>query len=323
MGSRSRNYLFTYFPDPEDDETFLLLDPSEIKDCKYCIYQYEQCPETLRVHLQGYIEFNNAISLTQVKERLHAQAPNCHLEPRRGSQQEAVAYCSKEESRLDGPYSFGDPGPGQGARKDIDDLHRTLNEGATLRQVSQTHFPLFLRYERAINSYIRLNNLPRSQEKKTITIVFHGPSGIGKTRSARLLASFLAVNPDDIYEHPIKATGTWFDGYRSQSVAIMDEFSGATVPPTMFNVLSDRGPCVVPCHGTAGNQWNPDILIITTNTHPRLWWKHRTNEQYVQTRRRIDLIFNFHIPPSEWAKSPSPPEPPKRMIHKDGQIFWE
>lgn len=320
--SRSRNYMFTYFPNELDDDAYLLLDPSLWDNVKYCIYQYEMCPDTTRVHIQGYIEFNDGLTLKAVRSRMADQCPNAHFEVRHGTQAEAIAYCSKEETRLDGPYKYGDPGPGQGARTDVTALQATLDSGATVKQVSIIHFPLFLRYERAINSYIRLHSIPRSQEKKTVTIIFHGPSGIGKTRFARLLAQYLARDSFDIYEHPIKTSGTWFDGYRGQSIAIIDEFSGAAMPPTMFNQIADRGPCVVPCHGTAGNQWNPDFLFITTNYHPRLWWKSRTNDQYVQTRRRIEYIFNFHLSPCQWERERQP-LPIRKMIHKDGQIFWE
>ena len=51
-------------------------------------------------HVQGYIEFNCQLRLNAAKRLISQRA---HLEVRRGSQQQAIAYCEKQETRLEGP----------------------------------------------------------------------------------------------------------------------------------------------------------------------------------------------------------------------------
>ncbi len=60
----------------------------------YHVFQREK-GESGTEHFQGYIEFPNAISLKAVK----ACNSQVHWEKRRGNQQQAIAYSTKEESR--------------------------------------------------------------------------------------------------------------------------------------------------------------------------------------------------------------------------------
>ena len=57
--------------------------------------------------------FSGTKRLSGVKELTGTAA---HWEPRRGTHQQAAAYCSKEETRIDGPWEVGTP-PVQGKRK--------------------------------------------------------------------------------------------------------------------------------------------------------------------------------------------------------------
>ena len=57
--SRNRNWVFTEFGE----------EPPEF-DCKFLAYQREQCPETGRLHWQGYVCFANPMGLKGVKRFL-------------------------------------------------------------------------------------------------------------------------------------------------------------------------------------------------------------------------------------------------------------
>lgn len=69
---------------------------------KYLVYQLERGAGGTR-HVQGYVEMKRRSSLNQMK----AFFPGAHLEKRKGSQEEARAYCMKAESRIEGPFEFG------------------------------------------------------------------------------------------------------------------------------------------------------------------------------------------------------------------------
>lgn len=101
MANRLRNWCFTSY----DWEQFKV--PDEDPDFRYCVYQPEACPTTKKYHYQGYIEFNKAKAFSTVKELLGD--PTVHLEPRRGTREQARAYCMKDDSRLPGykPIEFG------------------------------------------------------------------------------------------------------------------------------------------------------------------------------------------------------------------------
>nr|AHC72202.1 master replication initiator protein [Faba bean necrotic stunt virus] len=70
---------------------------------KYLVYQIEQ-GESGNVHFQGYIEMKKRTSLAGMKKLI----PGAHFEKRRGTQGEARAYAMKEESRIEGPWEYGE-----------------------------------------------------------------------------------------------------------------------------------------------------------------------------------------------------------------------
>ena len=81
---------------------------------KYAVYQHEVGEEGTE-HFQGYLELDRGQRMSYVKKWL----PTAHLETRRGTQQQAIDYCKKADSRLDGPWEYGTPSEGQGNRSDI------------------------------------------------------------------------------------------------------------------------------------------------------------------------------------------------------------
>lgn len=66
---------------------------------RYFVAQKEVCPTSGRLHWQGYIELKDKARLGKVKEVLGC--PSAHLEMRRGTQAEAIAYCQKVETRAE------------------------------------------------------------------------------------------------------------------------------------------------------------------------------------------------------------------------------
>lgn len=79
----------------------------DINGCVFAVFQIERCPETARLHLQGYVRFGAAISLDTLKKRLPDAFGQVHAEIRRGTDKQAIEYCRKEESRAAGPWELG------------------------------------------------------------------------------------------------------------------------------------------------------------------------------------------------------------------------
>nr|QTE03603.1 MAG: replication-associated protein [Emberiza spodocephala Genomoviridae sp.] len=120
---RNRNWVFTIFPrlcePPREggeggDETGsdLPWDPNCIEwleskpAVKYIVAGLECCPETGRIHWQGYIELVNAVTFTGVKKALCCDS--AHIEPRRGSKMQAIAYCKKQDTAVGDQDGEGD-----------------------------------------------------------------------------------------------------------------------------------------------------------------------------------------------------------------------
>nr|WLD18019.1 replicase [Papaya leaf curl Vikaspuri alphasatellite] len=77
----------------------------------YACWQEEESPTTRRRHLQGYLQLKGQKTLNQVKALFGDLKP--HLEKQRARRtDEARDYCMKEETRVSGPYEFGDYCPG-------------------------------------------------------------------------------------------------------------------------------------------------------------------------------------------------------------------
>lgn len=70
----------------------------------YCVYQIERCPTTQRIHFQCFMIF----AKRQRKHTLETKFPHYHWDIRRGSRAEAIAYCRKEDTRIEGPYEIFD-----------------------------------------------------------------------------------------------------------------------------------------------------------------------------------------------------------------------
>lgn len=89
--SAVKRYCFTYFYETQSDIDTLVLRFKEFKDMY--IFGDEICPETKRKHLQGYVELNKRMRITQLKpiygNTISWRAAN-------GTKQENITYCTKD-----------------------------------------------------------------------------------------------------------------------------------------------------------------------------------------------------------------------------------
>lgn len=95
MSNRNRLFCFTLhgFTDP--------LDTFHIDGSSFFCVQKEQVNGN-DPHLQGVCYFKNARSFASVRRLI----PGAHIEICRGTIEENIAYCSKEETRIEGPRFF-------------------------------------------------------------------------------------------------------------------------------------------------------------------------------------------------------------------------
>lgn len=145
------------------------------------VYQKELAPLTGTLHLQGYVVFTKPKRLAALK-RIHAKA---HWEMRMGTHEQAVTYCTKDETRLDGatPKSWGsycgkDFVLQQAKVTGLEKAKAILDAGGTVDEVSQEAFGTWLRYKNSLNDYVLMLSGPR--DTKTKVIILWGETGTGK-----------------------------------------------------------------------------------------------------------------------------------------------
>lgn len=228
-------------------------------------------------HWQGYCEFSGPVGLQTVRKVF----PRCHAESRRGTPQEARAYCSKEETRAGEFWEHGsmpeERAKRQGARNDLIAVRDAVRGGAGVRELIENHTTTYARFPRFVDRVLMEYSGRRNW--KTEVRVYVGPTGCGKTSSA------VEEFPDIWF----KPDGAWFDGYNGERNVIFDDFRGGRDCGITFAFLLrllDRYRMAVPVKGAFVN-WAPHLIIITSNCEPRSWYPW---EDYAPLERRIDTL---------------------------------
>ncbi len=255
---------------------------------RYIVFQVEQ-GEHETLHYQGYMELTVPCRFRWLRAVFRDSA---HLEPRRGTREQARDYCMKESTRMGGPWEIGDwRSGGQGTRNDLLAVTDLIQTGAKECDVA-SRFPVaYIKFHAGINKLICLS-VPARTIPPVVTLLY-GPTGTGKTK-------YCYDKYPSLYRKPCDTR--WFDGYMSDKVLLLDDFGGAQSKMTVLYLLQllDRYPLLVEAKGKYCPMMAEEILI-TTNHHPKKWynWANR-EESYNALKRRIHKVFYF----SEYGSCP-------------------
>jgi len=313
MGTRHRAWVFTINNYTSAHEVHLqqgMTPPGPA--WSYIVYGREKGASGTP-HLQGYVEFKNAVTLRSAKK--HLNAPTAHLEVRRGTAAEADAYCRKEDPN---PMFLGTMSQ-QGRRNDIHEVVDSIKAGASFEDILDN-----------ADSFQSLQvarvALPYKEPKRdwvTKVLWYWGPPGCGKTHAAWF------AHPGERVHKQAACSPKWWEGYDRHPIVIIDDIRANHFTYGKLLELTDRYPATVENKGGT-RQFVPKIIYFTAPYHPAEMFADNgeDNEQFL---RRISVIREFkekYVGPivtnnaylEEEDELSPPPEPEEQGSRSDEEV---
>lgn len=268
--TQARRWCFT-LNNPSDDQQQGTLELS--MHMRGAVYQVER-GEQGTLHLQGYVEFTRPMRLGALKTIM----PRAHWEPARGTAGQAKAYCTKEESRVNGPFFLGEElGGEQGKRTDLDEAATMIQSGKGLNVVASALPKTYIKYSRGLGELQSALLGPRRLDDSPVAIFTFGPTGSGKTRAADSAA------PDAYW----KDNSHWWNLYCGQQSVIWDDFRGKSAAYSDVLRLVDRYPMKIQYKGGVvelqAKHW-----LFTSNQAPWQLWNVKNQDPWY---RRLSFII--------------------------------
>ncbi len=252
----------------------------------YLVCQHERGSRLGNDHLQGYVELTRAQRMSWCHHNLYK---TMQLRKRYGTQEQAIAYCTKLDTRIAGPWEMGIPYTrGEKAKSKVVELRDMIYEGANMRDLIQ-QMPATLSRHLAFAKLCFTYRKPTGTRDVAIFLLY------GKTRTGKSRFVVEQYQEADLYIIPFLERKTWFDGYDGEANVLIDDFSGGMPRSQLLRVL-DRYRLRVPNKG-GFLWWWPTRIYITTNIHPRQWYRDWTlyEEHYRALEARCTAVYDFNI----------------------------
>lgn len=210
----------------------------------------------------------------------------------KGSETDNRKYCSKEESRVHGPYSLGTPladGEGQGSRSD---LHAACELVKTkgLKAVAEEMPEVFVRCHNGLGKLEKMLE-PKRCNRPMHVVVLVGPTGIGKSHQARVLCEYFGVEWFVPLLPSSRGQQLWLDNYRGEKGLILDEYEGQ-IPFTLLLRMLDSWTYHWQVKGASClGLW--ELVVITSNSEPDSWYMadQITTAQRDAFHRRLNKVL--------------------------------
>lgn len=258
---------------------------------QYTIYKRERCTETSRLHWQGYLECKRSVALGTAKTIIGD--PRVHLEPRRGTQSEAIAYVKKEETSEGDPIELGEIGvTRQGNRTDLVAVRKRARELPNLAAAYNEDdlLPILAKYPKFVEACYQTRVIPsppelelRDWEEEMVELImteepvhrriiwlWSYASGTGKTTFMEWLSGRTTVLPidtttkqADLYYAYDRHRVIWMDSTRASNTApnyqLLEQISN-----TGQKLSTKFHSCIkyFCCHVVVTSNFAPDETLI-------------------------------------------------------------
>ncbi|WP_022856850.1 replication-associated family protein [Alloscardovia omnicolens] len=249
--AQSRDWMFTLKIENDSTLTTLLGMLGSWTALEY-VFQHERGSKSTDDnpdgydHFQGFLRCKSSNRFSTVKNHfIKAGLPTVHIEARKGSPRQAYDYCTKEDTRIEGPWQsahiMDNLDLATGKRNDIEDARELIESGLTPRKImladSEGRFAHLTTY---IETYYqaRLSNEYATKERDVLPIYLYGETGSGKSRWVADNLGYPDVYTVSDYTHP-------YDGYTDQKILVFDEFHSQRPIEEMLRLL-DPYPVELP-----------------------------------------------------------------------------
>jgi hypothetical protein len=230
----------------------------------YITWQLER-GENGTIHWQGYFELCRSASQKEAKELLRL-GRRAHIEPSRS--EAAIAYCHKEDTRIDGPWELGrKPSPiRRGERTELSNIGERIKTGEDLTSIAKSDPGIYIKFHRGLAALQQQLIAKRNPEQPCALRVYIGSSGSGKSRSATEFCGSSTFYQKD-------GSNKWWCGYAGEKIVWIDEWNGSNeISPSQFLQICDRYPLRVETKG-GSVQLSATTVVLTSTQHWGDWYK--------------------------------------------------
>jgi len=226
-------------------------------------------------HFQGYLEISKKRQGLAIDKAFRKQFPlpiSCHYESCKGSAEQNIAYCSKDDKD---PISKGSPAASQGQRSDLQKAMDAVAEGANMVTVAEWYPNTWAQYRKSLAEYAGMKAVKRHWP--TQSVYLWGPTGTGKTMHAHEL------NPTTVYW-----TGHFLNGFSgAEDTLLFDDFDYRKMDWQTFLTITDRYPMNINIKGGWAN-FAPKVIVFTSNSDPKSWYPDAPEATRAAIHRRMD-----------------------------------
>nr|QKV51147.1 putative replication associated protein [Crucivirus sp.] len=263
-------------------------------ECRYLVCGKETCPKTGKVHIQGYVEFDNPIHFETCRNKLsNGGRLTPHIEKAIYDGEKNTKYCTKE-----GVYFIRGEMGKQGKRNDIEECYRMLKEGKSMFEIAddENRFGVWCKYRGGMREFKQLLIKKQEQSMKfedyipPCIIYITGGSGMGKTFSTyKIYWPFYVKMAND----------EWWDAYDDEPTVLIDDFRGEIDLSYMLQLLDKYPGRTGRIKGSSVPLSTIKTIIITSEKEPEEWYSSFDKEELkdgkrLNLRRRADLILNVN-----------------------------
>lgn len=218
-------------PSPDDTSIRRDMTPEDIFSCleksSFLVFQLEEGSKTGYDHYQIFAQYDSPTRLSSIRKSFTSRGFTAqYIAPRQFSVSSCLAYCSKESTRIEGPWDKGEAQlPATDTKTILLDAENQLAEGSTtvdsllLNPETRSAARRHLNYLRAIEE-ASLRNRWSKTDRHVTTHLLYGPPRTGKTWGL----THERYDYNDVYR--VTDWRNPWDSYQSQPVLILDEFEG-------------------------------------------------------------------------------------------------